>query len=117
MLPVLFLLLSYSVFFPFLFYSPLYFFLSLSLHGFLRASVNFLVITAQYTFANPVTANPDVNMKNGKFCSHLSIFFGRHMTFKKVNESLVSSEKLNSFLKHILLCSNTITNSESSFDG
>jgi hypothetical protein len=43
-----------------------------------------------------------------KFCSKMSAYFKRHMTFRKAAKSLVCSErKHDSFFKPALLCSET----------
>jgi hypothetical protein len=47
----------------------------------------------QLTLDNPVTVNPDGNMKNEKCCSQLSTYFKRHLAIRKADESLVCSEK------------------------
>jgi hypothetical protein len=41
-----------------------------------------VVMIIQQTLANPVTDNPDRNMKNEKFCSQLNIYFKRHVGFR-----------------------------------
>jgi hypothetical protein len=43
--------------------------------------------------------NPERNMKNEKCCSQLSIFFKRHVAFRKSDESLVCSDKTWQFLQ------------------
>jgi hypothetical protein len=46
----------------------------------------------------------------------LSTYFKRHIIFRKADESLVSSEKFDSFFKPEILFSKTITTSERSID-
>jgi hypothetical protein len=71
----------------------------------------------QQILSDPVTVNPERNMKNEKFCSQLSTYFKRHMAFRKGDESLVCSDKtVDSFFKPASLRSGTRTTSESSID-
>jgi hypothetical protein len=44
--------------------------------------IRFWPVAIQYTLANPVTLNPDQNMKNEKFCSQFSTYFSRHVGFR-----------------------------------
>jgi hypothetical protein len=46
------------------------------------------------TLANPVTVNPDQNMKNEKFCSQLSTHFKRLVGFKSKRTFRLSSGQL-----------------------
>jgi hypothetical protein len=52
-----------------------------------------ILIIIEYTLVNPVTENPDRNMKNEKCCSQLSTHFKGHMACRKAEESLVCSDK------------------------
>jgi hypothetical protein len=60
--------------------------------------------------------NTDENIENGKYCSQFSIYFERHVAFRKADESLVCSKKLGSFFKPTILRSKRSATSESSID-